>query len=287
MIQVKIDRPKFFPRHWQCCRRPGKEDEEDGGGFRGFDTVDDDEPSFDLPLLPIHPPLHEIESLRRRHEGLSQQVGRIEHPPIACGIVRNLKLLGIFPACRWLIDPTMAPDVKELFGGSPFFPLGEYRVADFDLRDASGNIHALTIVVNTGVKGMEASFWGAVFEQGGSHHCWARFSTTGPNETTVTEEPRSEKQGGEEETKSKSKRSPFEEYDCLEFDNDYFQGTGSPGKCSTQLERILGLLAEFLLEGLDWNTWLPDDLLEVRDRSSKLERRKRAINLSKGRAYQY
>lgn len=221
-------------------------------------------------LPTITPPLDELVSLQRRRACLPRLPAVIERPPIACGVVKNVELLGIFPTCRWMADATMPPDVRELFGGTPFFALGEYRVANLDLLDAAGTLHPLIVVVNKGVEGLETGYWGAAFGRDAFHPCWARFQTTGTQETTVKEEhyENSKASGGG--------RPFFEEFDCLSFNDEHFGEGYSPGTCKTQLERILGLAVEFLVD-LEWCDWLPDSLVEIRDASSKLERKNRAI----------
>jgi hypothetical protein len=234
----------------------------DDSSFISASTEDQELPTIALPQ-------EEVRSLNRQHASLSRKplmATIIERPPIACGIVKNIHLLGVFPTCRWMADPTMPPDVKELFGGTPFFPLGEYRVATLELLDAAGTRHPLIIIVNTGVEGLLTGYWGAAFGRDAPHPCWARFEQardTNNGETIVKEERYS------------SMRPSFEEFDCLSFSEEYFEKGRVPGTCSTQLERIIGLAAEFLLE-LEWRDWLPDRLVETRDRSSKLERKRRA-----------
>ena len=57
----------------------------------------------------------------------------------------------------------MPPDVKEMFGGTPFFALGNYRVVTFDIKDYSGVVHPIIMIVNSGVIGMKLSYWGGAF----------------------------------------------------------------------------------------------------------------------------
>ena len=162
----------------------------------------------------------------------------------------------------------MPPDVKELFGGTPFFPLGEYRVARIEIVDAKRTLHSLTLILNRGVEGLLTGYWGAAFATNPPHACWARFETTDTHETTVREEPMASPM-------TDASRGTFHEFDCLDFCDDSFQAGFAPGTCTTQIERILGLTAKFLLE-IEWKDWLPDTMLEVQDRVSKLERKRRA-----------
>jgi len=228
-------------------------------------TVFDDEPSA------IVYPIDEIDTLQQRFDRLVPLPrASLDRPPVACGIIRRIQLLGIFPTTRWLSDPTMHPDVKELFGGTPFFALGEYRVAYIDLLDSSGTIHSLIGIVNKGVEGMSTGYWGAFFERNHHHHhhpqykCWARLEPSGENETSVKTEDGSFLVG-----------MKFHEFTCIDICEDYFGDGTVSWICTTQLERILALAAEFLL-ALEWTDRLPMELIECLDRSSRLERRRRA-----------
>ena len=152
--------------------------------------------------------------------------------------------------------------VVELFGGTPFFALGEYRVAHLQVQDARRRTTLLTLIINTGVEGLLTGFWGGAFERGPPHSCLARFENTGDLETTVKEQH------------SKRLDWVFHEFENLEFWDAGFQGA-VPGICLTQLERVLGVAVEFLL-GLDWNHLLPESLVEIRDMSPRAERQQRA-----------
>jgi hypothetical protein len=216
---------------------------------------------FDDESTSIACPIDEIDSLQRRHDRLSVTGDVLERPPVACGIVRRIQLLGIFPTTRWLADPTMHPDVKELFGGTPFFALGDYRVAYIDLLDSSGTTHGLIVVLNKGVEGLLTGHWGAIFEKRYPHECWARLEASGENQTSIKAEA--------------LVNTRFHEFRCIDFCEDYFETRAVSWICTTQLERILGLAAEFLL-GLEWSDRLPEELIESRDRSCRLERKRRA-----------
>jgi hypothetical protein len=265
------------------CRPQLEDDGQTNAGTNDLISTDMDGESTsstasDDPKPPIYFPVDEILYMTRRKRQQQQQqqqqqegnihqtFGVIEGPPLAGGIVKRVELMGIFPTCRWMGDVTMPPDVKELFGGSPFFPLGEYRVANIDIVDASKTLHSLTLIVNKGVEGLLTGYWGAAFATNPPHACWARFETTDSHESTVREEalPLSDSSSG-----------IFQEFDCLEFCDDSFSAGFAPGTCTTQIEKILGLTAQFLLE-IEWKDWLPDSMLEVRDTSCKLERKRRA-----------
>jgi hypothetical protein len=211
-------------------------------------------------------PSDEVESLQRRHRALVRPLPTVHRIPTACGIFQNLQLVGVFPTARWLTDPTMPPDVKELFGGTPFFALGEYRVAHLDIQDASGAMHSLTLIVNKGVEGLLTGHWGGVFGRYPPHACWARFETTGEHETTVKEHHKKKPTCPEEAW-------VFEEFEMLEFREENFQGGKLPGICHSQLERLFGTAVEFLFT-LDWNALLHESLVEVRDMSPRLERQR-------------
>lgn len=277
-----------FVRHWACvtCRPDVEEldvvEDDHGDIYLTPATEDSSELGSNatveaLPLPRIYFPEEEVYSLRLRHKKsnptTASTLGLIERPPIACGVVQRIHLLGIFPTCRWLADdPTMPPDVKELFGGTPFFPLGEYRVADVEIIDGAKTVHPLSVIVNRGVEGLETGYWGAAFSRQSPHECWARFETTGKHETTVKEEP------------ATTGRTAFQEYDesVVEFCDEYFGKGTIPGTCSTQLERVLGLTAETLLE-LEWSACLPTEFLQIRDTSCRLDRKRRA-RITKQRA---
>eukprot|EP00538_Stauroneis_constricta_P000894 CAMPEP_0119550236 /NCGR_PEP_ID=MMETSP1352-20130426/3784_1 /TAXON_ID=265584 /ORGANISM="Stauroneis constricta, Strain CCMP1120" /LENGTH=308 /DNA_ID=CAMNT_0007596013 /DNA_START=83 /DNA_END=1005 /DNA_ORIENTATION=- len=212
--------------------------------------------------------------------------------PMGCGILRNLTLVGIFPTARWLTDPTMPADIRELFGGTPFFPLGHYKVAWLDVIDGARRRHPLTFVVNCGVSGLSTGYWGGVFTQcernvtnndddrndeddEHSNHntittttkpvCWARFETTDEHETTVKEQNWASQF--------------FVNHPHLEFDDHRFESGCVPGICGTQLERLIGLAVEYLLFDADWDS-LPSQLVELQDRSARAERRRARQHLS-------
>ena len=147
----------------------------------------------------------------------------------------------------------MPPDVKELFGGTPFFALGEYRVAHVDVKDARGTIQRMTLIVNRGVEGMQFGFWGGAFDRHPPHLCLARFQGASEGMTTIVQR--------------KNRRSPlsFSDYANLEFaDSICSAGT-------TQLEQLVGVAVEFLLFHADWQG-LPPSLIEIRDQSPRNER---------------
>jgi hypothetical protein len=230
------------------------------------DDDDDDESNF---------PYEELCALQRRHRSLSRPLPNLDRIPTACGILQNLQLVGIFPTARWLTDPTMPPDVREMFGGTPFFPLGEYRVAHLEVQDAVGSKKALTFIVNSGVKGMLTSYWGGAFSREGPHSCWARFQGAGEFEATIAGQQSKRKRNGEEWS--------FQEFDCLEFCEESFKSGSAPGKCNSQLERLLGIGVEFLLD-LDWKTAVPEAMIEICDMSPRMERRRRARRRATPRA---
>lgn len=206
-------------------------------------------------------PIHEIDALIQRHKRLSYEGAFFERPPVACGTVRRIQLLGVFPTTRWLADSTMHPDVKEMFGGTPFFALGCYQVAHVDLLDGCGTVHFLTLIVNKGVEGLSTGYWGAIFERNSPNECWARFKSIGEKTTTV-----------KAETLASSR---FVEFGCVDFNEDYFQGEKVPGICSQQVERVIGLTVEFIL-AVEWSNYLPEDLIVLRDTSCRLERKRLA-----------
>jgi hypothetical protein len=258
-------------------------------------------------------PSDQIQSLQDRHDELAQPLPILATIPTGCGILLNLQLVGIFPTARWLSDPTMPPDVKEMFGGTPFFALGDYRVAHLDLQDASGTLRPLTLVINSGVKGMKTGYWGGAFCRTKPHGCIARFETTGDAETTIVQRrpillessplPEEEEEesvppltasvtdstntlsttststlgslSGTSDSSSSSATASrfFTEYKVLEFVAPKFQGGIAPGICQTQLEKLLGVAVEFILTEADWNV-LPSHLVEIRDFSPRAERKK-------------
>lgn len=279
MIGVNLDQTLLerILRHLGCFICKPQLEDDDNTDMISLDNCESDSSTPGHPSLPIHFPIDEVRLMtKRRREQQQQQehcdihqcLGIIEDPPFACGIVKRVELMGIFPTCRWMGDVTMPPDVKELFGGTPFFPLGEYRVANIDIVDAARTHHSLTLILNKGVEGLLTGYWGAAFATNPPHACWARFETTDTHETMVREEhvalPLTE-----------ASKGLFHEFDSLEFCDDYFKEGFAPGTCTTQLERILGLTAKFLLD-IEWKDWLPDAMLEVRDTLSKLERKRRA-----------
>ena len=220
-----------------------------------YPMIFNDEPVF------VSCPVDEIDSLRRRFDQISLPRALLERPPVACGMIRTIQLLGIFPTTRWLTDPTMHPDVKELFGGTPFLALGDYRVAVMDLLDSSGTTHALVLVLNKGVEGLSTGHWGAIFERNYPHRCWARLEATGENETSVKAEPFG--------------NARYQEFSCIDFCDCYFEAGTVSLICTTQLEKIFGLTAEFLI-ALEWTDLLPMDLIETCDKSCRIERKRRA-----------
>ena len=252
--------------HDQTCVRAkhsakGKEETETESSFDPAQTSVVYPMIFDIEPAFISCPVEEIDSLRRRCDPFSLPRALLERPPVACGMIRTIQLLGIFPTTRWLTDPTMHPDVKELFGGTPFLALGDYRVALVDLLDSSGTTHALIVVLNRGVEGMLTGHWGAIFERSYPHRCWARLEATGENETSVKSEPLGD--------------ARYQEFSCIDFCEHYFEAGVVSWICTTQLEKIFGLTAEFLL-ALEWTDLLPMDLIETRDKSCRLERKRRA-----------
>jgi hypothetical protein len=212
-------------------------------------------------------PTEQLVALEKRqrdlHENLERPISNtIDTLPTGCGIISNLQLIGIFPTARWLNDPTMPPDVKEMFGGTPFFALGDYRVAFLDIKDASDKILSLKLVVNSGVEGMKLGYWGCAFLQHLPHSCVARFESTGDMETTIIERP-----AGTVTTKDAD--FVFQEYQHLEFASDSV--VRDDISTNTQLEKLLGVAVDFLLTQVDWNG-LPQALLEIRDTSPRAER---------------
>jgi hypothetical protein len=192
-------------------------------------------------------PSDQLVSLQQKQEKLPEPVPTLGILPTGCGILLNLTLLGIFPTSRWLTDPTMPPDVKEMFGGTPFFALGDYRVVALDIKDSRGLIQPITLVVNSGVEGMEIGFYGCAFLRTPPNTCLARFENEGTMETTIV-----------------AKYCDwFQEFPCLDFFGD------SP---RTQLESLLGVAVDFALDQADWQG-LPQTLVEIKDKSPRAERK--------------
>lgn len=204
-------------------------------------------------------PVDEVVSLETRAAQLSHPLPALNL--MSTGILQRLQLVGIFPTARWLDDVTMPPDVRELFGGTPFHALGEYRVAHLNLVDSMQQQKQVTIIVNSGVEGMKTGYWGGTFDRI-SYKCVAKFEFTGEFETTVKEQ----------QTPS---NGLFAEFENMEF-LDCLGASTPPGICSTQLEKLLGITVEFLLR-LDWKGLLHESLIETKDRSLRKERRQRAM----------
>ena len=214
----------------------------------------------------IYFPIEEIVAVETKNKHLETPIPVLRFIPTGAGILQNLQLLGIFPTTRWLMDKTMPADVKEMFGGTPFFALGEYRVAHLVIMDAKQEKHQVTIIVNTGVEGMKTGFWGGTFNRY-TFECLAKFEFTGDFETTIKEQKNTNGFGD----------ATFSAFENLDFANGFCDSTHI--KCDTQLERILAIAVEFLLS-LDWRDILPECLIEVRDKSPQLLRRRRAIERS-------
>jgi hypothetical protein len=208
-------------------------------------------------------PVNEVRSLETRAAELSQPLPTLNLMPTGCGILQRLQLVGVFPTARWLDDVTMPPDVKEMFGGTPFHALGEYRVAHLDLVDSLQHSKQVTIIVNSGVEGMKTGYWGGTFDRK-THQCVAKFDFTGDLETTSTVK--------EQQTPDSLVFTKFENFEFL----DCLGEITPPGICSTQLEKLVGITVEFLLR-LDWKGLLHESLIEITDRSPRKERRQRAI----------
>jgi hypothetical protein len=199
-------------------------------------------------------PSDQLVSLQQKQEKLPEPVPTLPMLPTGCGILLNLTLVGIFPTARWLTDPTMPPDVKEMFGGTPFFALGDYRVVELDIKDSKGYIQPVTFVVNSGVEGMEIGFYGGAFLRKPPYTCLARFENEGTMETTIV-------------TKC---CDWFQEFTCLEFFEDDDSDSSQPRR--TQLESLLGVAVDFILEQADWQG-LPQTLVEIKDKSPRAERK--------------
>eukprot|EP00980_Cylindrotheca_fusiformis_P001419 scaffold345_cov134-Cylindrotheca_fusiformis.AAC.30 len=204
-------------------------------------------------------PVDEVHSLEMRAAQLSQSLPTLNLVPT--GILKRIQLVGIFPTTRWLNDVTMPADVKELFGGTPFHALGEYRVAYVGLIDSMQQCKEMTIIVNTGVEGMKTGYWGGTFDRN-TYKCVAKFELARDADTTAIHQNTTEVQ-------SFAKFANFEFLHCLGAET-------TPGICSTPFETLLGIIVEFLL-GLDWKDFLHESLIETIDRSSRKERRKRAM----------
>jgi hypothetical protein len=192
-------------------------------------------------------PSDQLFSLQQKQEKLPEPVPTLPILPTGCGILLNLTLVGIFPTARWLTDPTMPPDIKELFGGTPFFALGDYRVVALDIKDSRGRIQPMTLVVNSGVEGMNIGFYGGAFSRTPPYTCLARFENEGTMETTIMAKY----------------VDWFREFPCLEFYGD---------SSRSQLESLLGVAVDFVLEQADWQG-LPKALVEVKDTSPRAERK--------------
>jgi hypothetical protein len=192
-------------------------------------------------------PSDQLVSLQQKQDKLPEPVPTLPILPTGCGILLNLTLVGIFPTARWLTDPTMPPDVKEMFGGTPFFALGDYRVAHLDIKDSRGLIQPITLVVNSGVEGMEIGFYGGAFLRIPPYTCLARFENEGTMETTIV-----------------AKYCDwFREFSCLEFCGNASQ---------SQLESLFRVAVDFVLEQADWQG-LPQTLVEIKDKSPRAERK--------------
>lgn len=196
-------------------------------------------------------PIHEIQSLKER--GIGSSAPRLDLNLFKHKI--KLELIGIFPTTRFLEDVTMPPDVKELFGGTPFFALGEYRVAFVELEG-----QLLTIIVNKGVVGMGTGYWGGCYQRN-FHSCVATFTCEGqfPVQPVLIKEQR-----------TRQTKNFFTKLDqTLSGKSCYFE------KNATELEQLLGVIVDFLLH-LDWHKLLPPSLIEIQDKSSRNLRKQRA-----------
>ena len=244
---------------------------------RGNDEEEEEEDDDDTFFKSCYP-YEEIQSLQNRlslscahpttipnssvDNPQSHQFLKRRNNDVDCDIrIQNLELIGIFPTSRWLQDPTMNPDVKEMFGGTPFFPLGEYRVAKIDLADSNEQGRTTTttkeliIIVNTGVEGMETGYWGACFDRNDPHECYAKLKAS----TAKVLVPKKERERLNQQPQCNS-----------DEENEV---------STTVVEQLLGNAIEFLVN-LDWKTTsLPSQMIEPCDVSPRLERRRRAQQL--------
>mmetsp|Transcript_43017 Transcript_43017/g.104135 ORF Transcript_43017/g.104135 Transcript_43017/m.104135 type:complete len:270 (-) Transcript_43017:29-838(-) len=230
------------------------------------ELMEDEEPEHDTL------PLDEVKSLQERAEALEHPMPVLNFSPASGGgVLQRVRLVGIFPTARWLQDPTMPADVKELFGGTPFHALGEYRVGYLDLQESiltATHRHKLLMIVNTGAPGLETGYWGGAFDRL-TNKCLAKFECTGELETTVKEE--SNPGGGDF----------FVGYDNTDFP-EFVDGKTPPGICVTPFEKLLGVTAQFMIQ-LQWTGVVHDSMIDILDKSSRDERKQRARNRLKPR----
>ena len=239
-------------------------------------------------------PSDQVSNLRRRRQALSSELSprpcTISVIPTTCGIFRNLELIGVFPTSRWLNCPTMHADVKELFGGSPFHGLGEYRVSHVELHDGAGTLHDLVLIVNTGVRGMDVGHFGGIYKRTiAQQHpdrveqieCIAQLQQSRVFEVHRFQLYNQLKFNTEQSIQENGKLSeksrwfvPFPEW--LEFLTTKSEATVGTPSClpKTQLEQLLEIASEFIVESVDWDSMLHPSLIEVRDMSPRVERRR-------------
>ena len=211
----------------------------------------------------------------------------------------------------------MPPDIKEMFGGTPFFGLGHYRCLAFDMRDGKGAVHPIVMVVNSGVTGMQLGAWGCAFlacdEKGIGNDicaptCIARFEATATSNENNDEQDTASFQTIIFEqisqpvpsfppvktapsapvscVQSSMTTTKFAEYPTADDGNIKIEFTENPialpgGNiiiAATQLERILGSVIGFVFTSLDWSeSALPKELVGIIDKSPKLERKRTRI----------
>eukprot|EP00934_Nitzschia_sp_Nitz4_P003852 Nitzschia sp. Nitz4//scaffold7_size249615//50326//51322//NITZ4_001151-RA/size249615-snap-gene-0.221-mRNA-1//1//CDS//3329558364//3842//frame0 len=229
---------------------------------------------FHAEPVPMIFPSSQVNTVQLRHIAVQESLPVQRHVPHACGVFSTYRWVGTFPTSWWLADPTMPPDVKELFGGTPFFALGEYRIATMEIRDSAENLHSITIIVNKGVEGLQTGYWGGAFSTSLPNKCWAKFETTGELETTVTQQT-----GCKENALGETIFQGYDDMEALELDNPCGVKRAI---YHTQLEQVLGLAAEYTLS-LDPEEWLTGNLHAPIDTSSKLERRIRARRRERSR----
>jgi hypothetical protein len=254
------------------------------------DVMGDDDGSF---------PFDQFSNLQKRRQDIlsllpDSSSSTIPTIPTTCGIFNNLQLLGVFPTSRWLSDPSIHPDIKELFGGSPFHGLGEYRVSQVEMKDGAAINHNLLFIVNTGVRGMNVGYFGGIYRRFGDGdariECIARIKNARVIEVPKFHLSRKENTEDLEDQQQRNHQRKewfalFPEWlEFLTFEEGQTSGVvddeesggeedeESP-RISTQLEQLLGIATEFIIEGVDWDILHPS-LIEVRDMSPRAERKR-------------
>ena len=202
-------------------------------------------------------PSQPVDALRRQLEEL--EIANNPSPPLfADAMLLNFRLLGYFPTANWNDDPAM-PDYVSYHK----YRLGYYHVADFDLRDAAGSVLCLTAVINDGDADCNSGYWGGIFQRNDDDDeqhvvAVAQIISSGDMETTVQTET--------------GFTSSFTEYDGSDLvfplhkevsegeeAQDYFSGL-SPGFCSTQFEKLLGVAMHTIVTAQHEWSLLPTSL---------------------------